>query len=57
MSRVVFNDYVDASLAAVFALIVVAMVLFGASACLRALMEPRSTAMEIGGAVRGVGND
>jgi carbon starvation protein CstA len=57
MSRVVFNDYIDASLAAVFALIVVAMVVFGVSACLRALMEPRSTAVEIGGAIRGVGDD
>jgi carbon starvation protein CstA len=57
MSRVVFNDYVDASLAAVFALIVIAMVVFGAGACLRALMEPRSTAIEIGGAVKGVGDD
>jgi carbon starvation protein len=57
MSRVVFNDYVDATLAAVFALIVVTMVVFGVSACLRALMEPRSTAIEIGGAVRGVGDD
>jgi carbon starvation protein CstA len=57
MSRVVFNDYVDASLAALFVLIVLAMVWFGASACLRALTEPRSTAVEIGGAVRGAGND
>jgi carbon starvation protein len=57
MSRVVFNDYVDATLAAVFALIVVTMVVFGVSACLRALMEPRSTAIEIGGAVKGVGDD
>jgi len=57
MSRVVFNDYVDATLAAVFALIVVAMVVFGVSACLRALMEPRSTAIEISGAVKGAGDD
>jgi hypothetical protein len=33
------------------------MVVFGVSACLRALMEPRSTAIEIGGAVRGAGDD
>ncbi|PPQ33972.1 carbon starvation CstA family protein [Rhodopila globiformis] len=57
MSRVVFNDYVDATLAAVFALIVITMVYFGANACLRALMAPRSTAIEIGGAMKGVGDD
>jgi carbon starvation protein len=57
MSRVVFNDYVDASLAAIFAAIVITMVFFGASACLRALTEPRSSAIEIDGAVRGAGND
>jgi carbon starvation protein len=57
MSRVVFNDYVDASLAAIFALIVVTMVCFGVSACLRALSEPRISAIEIGGAITGAGDD
>ena len=57
MSRVVFNDYVDASLAGVFAMIVILMVWFGGSACLRALEEPRVSAVEIDGAVRGAGDD
>jgi carbon starvation protein CstA len=57
MSRVVFNDYVDASLAGIFATIVVLMVWFGGSACLRALTEPRVSAVEIDGAVRGAGDD
>ena len=33
MSRIVFNDYVDATLAALFAAIVVAMVVYGVMAC------------------------
>jgi carbon starvation protein len=57
MNRVVFNDYVDASLAGVFATIVILMVWFGGSACLRALEEPRPSAMEIDGAIRGAGDD
>jgi carbon starvation protein len=57
MSRVVFNDYIDASLAGVFAMIVILMVWFGGSACLRALTEPRVSAVEIDGAVRGAGDD
>jgi carbon starvation protein len=57
MSRVVFNDYVDASLAGVFATIVILMVWFGGSACLRALEQPRVSAVEIDGAVREAGND
>jgi carbon starvation protein CstA len=57
MSRVVFNDYVDASLAALFAMIVVTMVVYGVLACRRALADPHSTAMEIGGAALGVGDD
>ncbi len=57
MSRVVLNDYVDASLAGGFAVIVLLMVWFGGSACLRALEEPRPSAIEIDGAVRGAGDD
>jgi carbon starvation protein len=49
MSRVIFNDYVDATLAAVFAAIVVAMVVFGILHCRRAMGTPKSTAIEIGG--------
>ena len=34
MSRIVFNDYVDATLAAVFAVIVVIMAVYGVFACI-----------------------
>jgi carbon starvation protein len=57
MQRIIFNDYVDATLAAVFAIIVVFMVAYGVLACRKALGNPRSTAIEIGGAAMGVGND
>jgi len=57
MSRVVFNDYVDASLAALFALIVVTMVVYGIIACRRALADPHTTAMEVGGTAMGMGDD
>ncbi len=56
MSRIAFNDYVDAGLAALFAAIVVVMVVYGVLACIRAMANPRSTALEIGAAV-GVGDD
>jgi carbon starvation protein CstA len=48
MSRIVFNDYVDASLAAVFVLVVVATVIYGLINIRRALGSPRPTAMEVG---------
>jgi len=48
MSRIVFNDYVDASLAAVFVLVVVATVIYGLINIRRALGNPQPTAMEIG---------
>jgi carbon starvation protein len=59
MSRIVFNDYVDATFAAVFAAIVVAMVIYGLIESRKALANPRSTAVEIGmaGAVTGGGDD
>ncbi len=59
MSRIVFNDYVDAGLAALFAAIVVAVVVYGVFACIRAMGNPRTTALEISaaGAVMGVGDD
>ena len=49
MSRIVFNDYVDATLAGVFAALVVTMVVFGVIHCLRAMGNPRSTTHEISG--------
>ena len=59
MSQIVFNDYVDAGLAAVFAAIVVIMVVYGVAACIRAMGNPRSTALEIdaSGAMMGMGDD
>jgi carbon starvation protein len=58
MSRVIFNDYVDATLAGVFAIIVVTMVVYGVLACRRAMGNPRSTAIEAGGGpVMATGND
>jgi carbon starvation protein len=51
MGRVVFNDYVDATLAGVFAALVVAMVVFGVIHCRRAMGNPRNTTSEIGGGV------
>ena len=59
MGRVVFNDYVDATLAAVFAAVVVTMVIYGVIHCRRALGNPNSTTHEIGvgGAMAGAGDD
>ena len=46
MSRIVFNDYVDATLAALFVLVVVATVVYGLINIWRALGNPQPTAME-----------
>jgi carbon starvation protein len=51
MGRVVFNDYVDATLAGLFAALVVVMVVFGVIHCRRAMGNPRNTTSEIGGGV------
>ncbi|HEY2618004.1 MAG TPA: carbon starvation CstA family protein [Acetobacteraceae bacterium] len=56
MSRIAFNDYVDATLAALFAAIVVVMVGYGVMACVRAIRNPRSTALEVG-AMMAAGDD
>jgi carbon starvation protein len=55
MRRIVFNDYIDATLAAVFVLVVVATVIYGLISIRKALGNPQPTAMEIGlaGAVGG----
>jgi len=59
MGRVVFNDYVDATLAGVFAALVVTMVAFGVIHCRRAMGNPRNTTSEIGGGAlpAGAGDD
>ena len=47
MSRLVFNDYVDATLAALFAAVVIAMVVYGILDIRKALGTPKATAMEV----------
>jgi carbon starvation protein CstA len=55
MTRIVVNDYIDATLAAVFVLVVVATVIYGLISIWKALASPQPTAIEIGlaGAVAG----
>ena len=53
MQRVIFNDYLDATLAALFAAIVVAIVVYGLVTCARALGNPKATAIELGAAAGG----
>ncbi len=48
MQRVIFNDYVDATLAALFAAVVLAMTVYGLIAIRRALRNPKVTAIEVG---------
>jgi carbon starvation protein len=53
MHRVVFNDYVDATLAAVFVAVVLTMALYGLIESRKALRNPKVTAIEVdrGGAI------
>src|SRR5262249_43810454 len=57
MTRIVVNDYIDATLAAVFVLVVVATVIYALINIWKALASPQATAAEIGlaGAVAGGG--
>jgi carbon starvation protein CstA len=48
MTRIVVNDYVDATLAALFVLVVVATVVYAVMSIRKALGNPRVTAVEIG---------
>ena len=48
MTRIVVNDYIDAALAAVFVLVVIATVIYGVRSIWRALGNPGPTAVEIG---------
>jgi len=58
MSQIVFNDYVDATLAFVFAALVVTMVVYGIIHCRKAMGTPRSTTHEVGpGLLAGAGDD
>jgi carbon starvation protein len=55
MRRIVFNDYIDATLAGVFVLVVVVTVIYGLISIWKALGNPQPTAMEIGFAGAAVG--
>jgi carbon starvation protein len=48
MQRVIVNDYVDATLAALFVAVVLAMAVYGVIAIRRALGTPRVTSVEVG---------
>jgi carbon starvation protein len=48
MRRVIFNDYVDATLAALFVAVVLAMVVYGIMAIRTALASEKPTAVEVG---------
>jgi len=48
MTRIVINDYIDATLAGLFVLIVVATVCYALVNIWKALANPRATAVEIG---------
>jgi carbon starvation protein len=48
MRRVIFNDYVDATLAALFVAVVLAMVVYGIMAIRTALASEQPTAVEVG---------
>jgi len=48
MTRIVVNDYIDATLSAVFVLVVIATVIYGLISIRKALASPQATAMEIG---------
>jgi carbon starvation protein len=58
MGQIVFNDYVDATLAAVFAALVVTMVVYGIIHCRKAMGTPKSTTHEVGpGLLASAGDD
>jgi carbon starvation protein len=55
MTRIVVNDYIDATLAGLFVLVVVATVIYGIISIRKALANPQATTIELGsaGAVAG----
>jgi carbon starvation protein len=58
MGQIVFNDWVDATLAGVFAALVVTMVVYGIIHCRKAMGTPKSTTHEVGpGLLAGAGDD
>jgi len=51
MSKIVFNDYVDATLALAFVLVVLAMCFYGVTGIIKARANPKVTVIEVGGEV------
>jgi carbon starvation protein len=54
MQRIIFNDYVDATLAIVFVAVVVAVAIYGLISIRKASANPKVTAIEIGAAAPAV---
>ena len=48
MQQVIVNDYVDATLSALFVMVVLAMIFYGIIAIRRAFVDPTSSALEVG---------
>jgi carbon starvation protein len=48
MHRIIVNDYVDATLSALFVLVVLAMIVYGVKAIRQALGDPKISAVEAG---------
>lgn len=46
MQQIIFNDYVDASLAAIFMAVVISILFFGISVCIKALREHHPSSVE-----------
>ena len=57
MGRVIFNDYLDATLAGLSVAIVLAVVVYAIIDIRKALGKPDVTAMEIGGVAAAAGGD
>jgi hypothetical protein len=51
MHRIIFNDYVDATLAALFVMVVVAVAIYGVTSIRKALGHPQVTAVGTAGAM------
>ena len=56
MSRIVFNDYLDAGLAALSVAIVLVVVVYAVVDIAKALGSPKSTAVEVGAPLPAGGN-
>jgi carbon starvation protein CstA len=56
MRRIMFNDYVDATLAALFVFVVIASVIYGLINARKAFGNPRATASEVGFVAAGASN-